>query len=93
MAPPAPPVLGAEASLPPPDSPLPEDDDCSPERGLPPRWRQSLEYLPEFPPPELAPLVREAWAGRVPDEDDGRDGAPDGAPFLAAMRAVGGVGA
>jgi len=61
VAPPAPPVLGAEASLPPPDSPLPEDDDCSPERGLPPRRRRSLERPPEFPPPELAPLLREAW--------------------------------
>jgi len=61
VAAPAPPVLGTEAGLPPPDGPLPEDDDCSPERGLPPRRRRFLERPPEFPPPELEPPLREAW--------------------------------
>ena len=64
LEPPALPVLGAEAGLPPPDCPLLEDGGVSPERDLPLRRRRSLDLPPGFPPPKLEPPLREGcWGG------------------------------
>jgi len=94
LEPPALPVLGAEAGLPPPDCPLLEDGGVSPERDLPPRQQQSLDLCRDARPRSWSPRCGRAvgggvW-GRAPDEDGG--GAPDGAPFPAARRAVGRAG-
>ena len=58
-APPAPPVLGAEAGLAPPNCPLLEDGGVSPERDLSSHWRRSFDLLPGFLPPKLEPPLRE----------------------------------